>query len=258
MLERRPVVDVFVASRVAGRRPVGVASRRPGLGLRARRRAAGDVLRGRQHLAGLRRCPTPSTAFATQARRHNRRCASIVGLASEVLPMWEQLRRSWGPPRELRDDQPLLVLDRPPLVTPDPQVRLVQPVGTGRAAAGRGGDVHRRDRGPARERRPLPGAGGRADRARRCFARIENGRVLFKAEVGAATRPPARSRASGWPRPCAGRVSGPIGTAAVAAAAQRDIAPIVSLYVNAFNVSARRAYDRVGFTRLDTFASVLF
>jgi uncharacterized protein len=44
----------------------------------------------------------------------------------------------------------------------------------------------------------------------------------------------------------------------VAVAAQRDIAPVVSLYVNAFNVPARRAYERVGFTRLDTFASVLF
>ncbi len=55
-----------------------------------------------------------------------------------------------------------------------------------------------------------------------------------------------------------GQGIGTFGTAAVAAAAQRDIAPIVSLYVNAFNHGARRAYDRVGFVRQETFASVLF
>jgi predicted GNAT family acetyltransferase len=46
--------------------------------------------------------------------------------------------------------------------------------------------------------------------------------------------------------------------AAVVEAARRDIAPIVSLYVNDFNVAARRSYERVGFREVGTFASVLF
>jgi predicted GNAT family acetyltransferase len=39
---------------------------------------------------------------------------------------------------------------------------------------------------------------------------------------------------------------------------RRTIAPVVSLYVNDFNTPARRAYERVGFTQVGTFTSVLF
>jgi predicted GNAT family acetyltransferase len=46
--------------------------------------------------------------------------------------------------------------------------------------------------------------------------------------------------------------------AAVAEIALRDIAPVVSLYVNDFNIPARRAYARVGFREVGSFASVLF
>ena len=48
------------------------------------------------------------------------------------------------------------------------------------------------------------------------------------------------------------------GTAAVAQLAQRDTAPVVSLYVNDYNEAARRAYLRVGFVEVGTFTSVLF
>jgi predicted GNAT family acetyltransferase len=37
-----------------------------------------------------------------------------------------------------------------------------------------------------------------------------------------------------------------------------DIAPVVSLYVNAGNVAARSAYRRAGFRQTATFATVLF
>jgi len=40
--------------------------------------------------------------------------------------------------------------------------------------------------------------------------------------------------------------------------ARAMFAPVVSLYVNAFNTAARKAYDRVGFDRVGTFASILF
>jgi predicted GNAT family acetyltransferase len=46
--------------------------------------------------------------------------------------------------------------------------------------------------------------------------------------------------------------------AAVVRAAQASIAPVVSLYVNDFNIAARRSYERVGFREVGTFASVLF
>jgi predicted GNAT family acetyltransferase len=40
--------------------------------------------------------------------------------------------------------------------------------------------------------------------------------------------------------------------------ARATIAPVVSLYVNDFNIAARRAYEKVGFSQVSTFASVLF
>jgi predicted GNAT family acetyltransferase len=46
--------------------------------------------------------------------------------------------------------------------------------------------------------------------------------------------------------------------AAVVTEALRSIAPVVSLYVNDFNLPARAAYRRAGFTQTATFASVLF
>jgi predicted GNAT family acetyltransferase len=44
----------------------------------------------------------------------------------------------------------------------------------------------------------------------------------------------------------------------VVAEALRSVAPAVSLYVNDFNLPARRAYERVGLRNVGTFASVLF
>ena len=46
--------------------------------------------------------------------------------------------------------------------------------------------------------------------------------------------------------------------AAVVGEALRSVAPVISLYVNDFNVPARAAYRRVGFTEMATFMSVLF
>jgi predicted GNAT family acetyltransferase len=94
--------------------------------------------------------------------------------------------------------------------------------------------------------------------AGRAFARIEDGRVVFKAEVGAAT--PAACQVQGvWVDPARrGRGLSESGMAAVVEACLRDVAPTVSLYVNDFNVAARRSYERVGFATVGTFASVLF
>jgi predicted GNAT family acetyltransferase len=46
--------------------------------------------------------------------------------------------------------------------------------------------------------------------------------------------------------------------AAVVELALRDVARVVSLYVNDYNEAARAAYRRVGFTDRGTFMSVLF
>jgi predicted GNAT family acetyltransferase len=113
---------------------------------------------------------------------------------------------------------------------------------------------------------PLVGDGGGLYRARveelvalgRAFARIEDGAVLFKAEIGAATSEVCQVQGV-WVHPSLrGRGVGAAGTAGVVALARQDVAPVVSLYVNDFNLAARGAYERVGFRQVGTFASVLF
>jgi predicted GNAT family acetyltransferase len=46
--------------------------------------------------------------------------------------------------------------------------------------------------------------------------------------------------------------------AAVVAFALRDIAPVVSLYVNDHNEGARRAYAAVGFEQTALFSTIMF
>ena len=46
--------------------------------------------------------------------------------------------------------------------------------------------------------------------------------------------------------------------AAVVRAVQAEIAPTVSLYVNEWNLAARRAYEKVGFVETTHFSTVMF
>ena len=89
------------------------------------------------------------------------------------------------------------------------------------------------------------GAGYRARvaelvRAGQSLAWIEDGAVLFKAEIGAVSR--AACQVQGvWVAPAhRGRGIGTAGTAAVVEYARTAIAPVVSLYVNDFNAAGPR------------------
>lgn len=113
---------------------------------------------------------------------------------------------------------------------------------------------------------PLAGDGGLIYQARvaelvgagRSFARIEDGKVVFKAEIGAVTRHACQIQGV-WVAPeYRGRRLSETGMAAVLHYALRDVAPVASLYVNDFNAPARAAYRRVGFTEVGAFMSVLF
>ena len=90
------------------------------------------------------------------------------------------------------------------------------------------------------------------------FARIEDGRVVFKAEVAAAS--PFACQVQGVYVDPSRRGEGlaAAGMAAVVRLALRDIAPVVSLYVNEHNVPARRAYARAGFEDAGTFSTIMF
>ncbi len=200
-------------------------------------------------------------AMISRNAAHRRRCSSIVGPADVVVPLWSALAPAWGPAREVRPNQPLLALDTAPLVEPLPGLRRVRrteldilmPAAAAMFREEVGVDPSAGDRGASYRARvaELIDAG-------RCLAWIENGEVLFKAELGAVSDLACQIQGI-WVRPdLRGQGIGSRGTAAVASVALAAVAPLVSLYVNDFNTPARAAYARVGFTQVGTFASVLF
>lgn len=198
--------------------------------------------------------------LAERLRRTGRRGSSLVGPADEVLDLWARLDGAWGSAREIRPRQPLLVIDGPPAVMPDPGVRPVrmqeldllvpaciamftEEVGISPVSGGAGAAYRARISDLVREGRAL--------------ARIDGGRVVFKAEVGAASDRACQIQGV-WVAPeCRGQGLSAPGMAAVIDIARRDVAPLVSLYVNDFNHRARRCYESVGFTGAGEFATVL-
>jgi uncharacterized protein len=216
--------------------------------------------------AGANLVPVQATseavvAFADRALRQGRRCSSIVGPSAAVTELWRLLRPHWGPARDVRAAQPLMAIDGPPEVAADPAVRRVRSdeidILMPACVA-----MFTEEVGVS----PLAGDGGAAYRARvtelirtgRAFARVEDGQVIFKAEVGAAT-PQACQVQGVWVRPeYRGQGLAAPGMAAVVIEARRTISPVVSLYVNDFNTAGRATYRRAGFREIGEFMSVLF
>jgi predicted GNAT family acetyltransferase len=153
-----------------------------------------------------------------------------------------------------------MVIDGPPEVEPDPLVRAVEPVDLGilyPACVA----MYTEEVGVP----PQTGPDGTFYRSRvaeliragRAFARIEDGKVVFKAEVGSVGTGVCQIQGV-WVDPeRRGQGLAAPGMAAVVELA-RQIAPVVTLYVNAFNTPARAAYERVGFRTVETFATILF
>ncbi len=209
--------------------------------------------------------PGAVEVFAARARRSGRQCSSIVGPSSVVLDLWARLQPYWSVPREVRADQPLMVIDGPPRVAADPLVRHSRPdelecvlpacvamfteeVGYSPVVAD-GGSLYQSQVGAL----VLSG---------RSLVRMSHGpggpHVVFKAEFGSVTRDAAQVQGV-WvdPRYRGQGLAAP-GMAAVVEICRREIAPMVSLYVNGFNTRAIRVYERVGLRRVGTFATVLF
>jgi predicted GNAT family acetyltransferase len=260
LLDRDPVANVFVAARLDS---VGLDPWRLGAEVWA---YPGNGKVEALCYAGANLVPVNADAdscrvFADRARRQGRRCSSIVGPAGQVGTLWSLLEPAWGPARAVRSNQPLMVISDTPQVPPDPLVRRVTPseldILYPACVA-----MFTEEVGIS----PFNGDGGALYRARvaeliaqgRAFARIENGRVVFKAEVGAATAQACQIQGV-WVEPeLRGRGISNGGMAAVVMQAQATIAPLVSLYVNDFNAPARAAYRKVGFVEVGAFMSVLF
>ena len=213
------------------------------------------------HLVPVCTTPAAVAAYADLLGAEPRICSSIIGRADAVLDLWERLGGHWGPARDVRPHQPLLVADREASIVPDPEVRLVQPGEVDQlfpAAV----SMYTEEVGVS----PLLDDGGRGYRRRiselvrskRAYARFVGDRVVFKAELAIVTRRTTQVQGV-WVDPeFRGRGLAASAMAAVVRDALRRVAPTVSLYVNDYNTPARRVYARCGFVPNGSFATVLF
>lgn len=258
LLDRDPLVNLFVRNRVDATK---LQTR--WLGGQVWGYFEDDVLVSACH-AGANVVPVQATpaaieAFAERAVADNIRPSSIVGPRDAVLPMWKLLEPHWGPARSPRIDQPFLVLERDSRLRPDPRVRpvvldefdTVYPACVAMFTEEVGVDPEVGNRSGYRARVAQLISQGWS------FAIIEDGEVLFKAEVGAAA-PYACQLQGVYVRPdLRGRGIAAPALAAVVEQVRATVSPIVTLYVNDHNTAARRAYERVGFRHTTTFASIL-
>ncbi|GAA0519101.1 acetyltransferase [Saccharopolyspora subtropica] len=257
VLDSAPVAACMVAARVeeAGLHPLRLGGELWGYGSRLTGLCFSGV-----NLIPLRGGPDAIRAFADRALRRRRVCSSLVGPAEQVLALWDEVAREWGPAREIRADQPLMVLSEAPHVPPDPLVRTVRtdeldrylPAAVAMFTEEVGIDPSR-DGGAASYRARVADliASGRA------FARFEDGEVVFKAEIGALSRTVGQIQGV-WVHPDRRSTGlGTAGTAAVADRLVRGLGRTASLYVNDYNIAARLAYRKVGFRQVGTFGTVL-
>jgi predicted GNAT family acetyltransferase len=199
--------------------------------------------------------------FAERALTRGRSVSTIVGPQAAVRTLWNGLAGTWGRPREVRWHQPHLEIENAPQVDPDPGVRVttvedLEEVYPACVA------MYTEEVGVS------PEAGGGADLYRTrvsqlvsrgwSFASFDRGRLVFKAEVACASPSAAQVQGVWVPPDRRGEGIGVRGMAAVVELVRRDIAPVVALYVNEYNLPARRIYERVGFRQSATFATVMF
>ena len=205
--------------------------------------------------------PDACEAFVDRAIRTGPRSSTIVGPHEAVAQLWSGLEEHWPTPRDFRWDQPHLVAREMSTTPRDPLVRrttkdetdvlypacvamYTEEVGISPENDG-GRDLYR-----ARVNQ-LVGRGW-------SFSRIEGGRVLFKAEVACATPSACQIQGVYVDPELRGQGLCTAGMATVVEICLNEIAPAVSLYVNAHNEPARAAYRRAGFEQTGTFATIMF
>lgn len=259
-LERDPVVNVFVDHRTR----LTQLDRR-WLGGEMWGFFEDDALISMCHV-GANLVPVNATeeacaAFASRMADIRPSSSTVVGPRAAVESLWGLLEHGWDRPREFRWDQPHLMINSAPRVAGDPLVQRTSPEAIG-ALYPACVAMYTEEVGVSPEQ-----DGGRGlYRARVTqlvnrgwsFSRIEDGQVLFKAEVACASPYAAQIQGVYVDPSRRGEGLAVRGMATVVEIALREIAPTVSLYVNAHNISARRAYEHVGFEQTTTFSTIMF
>ncbi len=201
-------------------------------------------------------------AVAARIIRMRRQCASIFGPSGQVVGLWDRLGPTWGPVRAIRAHQPLLTTRDMPssLGLPlDPDVRparldevdLVLPAAASMFTEEIGYPPYF---GSDRSYRASIAA---LIRAGHTFVRVEDGEVVFKADVGSLALGCAQVQGV-WLHPrLRGRGLSVPAMASVVEQVLSSMADEVSLYVNDFNAPARATYARCGFHEVGAFTTVL-
>lgn len=188
---------------------------------------------------------------------------SIVGPADQVLSLWRGLSIRWGASwrevRELRAHQPLMVLQAKPAVPADRRVRVLNEadlssyMGAAIAMYTEELGVSPLESQPAMYLHFLRQLVQRG----RAFGIVEDGQVIFKADVGAMSDRVAQIQGV-WLHPAYRGQR--IAAGAMAGVAEQVLTShaVVSLYVNDFNAPAIATYRRTGFKQVGEFATILY
>ena len=206
--------------------------------------------------------PESQALYAERVRRWRGRCASVFGRRDEVEGLWSRLEPHWGAPRAVRVRQPLLVADRLPStlgVALDPRVRparpdevdLVLPAAEHMFTAEIGYPPYR-----GSERGYRASLASLAQRGH-TYVVVEDGEVVFKTDIGSLALGCAQLQGV-WltPRLRGQGLAVPM-LASVVEQVMVGPAPLVTLYVNDFNLAARATYERLGFRQVGDFSTVL-
>ena len=184
----------------------------------------------------------------------------VVGHRESVMALHNAFRPP-RPARELRDPQPLLVLDRGDLRgTPSSEVRLSTRGDLEALILAAGAHASRGDGYRSARRRCARVAQPHAQPHR---AALELGldatiaRCVFKAELSAWTPDVVQIQGVYTAPQHRGQGVARAGLAAVCEQVFLDV-PRCSLYVNQYNVIAQRVYERLGFRPADVFATVMY
>ena len=189
-----------------------------------------------------------------------RRCTSILGPAISVLGLFvglaERWRGAWGSISNVRKRQPLMLLDGPPRVDPDPRVRQLtlddyssyldasvhmytDEIGSSPFKYGSGYERFVKQRlidGDA-------------------YGVVEGGKVIFKADLGPKLGDQAQLQGVWMDPKLRGQGLSSPALAGMLTLAQRRF-PQISLYVNDFNTPAIKSYERLGFDTVGALATV--
>jgi predicted GNAT family acetyltransferase len=258
LINQRPIENVFMSSRArqSGLEPTMATGEF--LGYFDSLNQLTSVLYCGASLAIANGTPDAIEAFADRIAA--RRCSqSIVGVSDEVMGLWQALRtraaRVWGRAREVRSRQLLMAIDHEPFIPGDRRVQKANPgwLDSYYAAAEQMytdevGVVPPPDFRQHIYRLMLAGRG---------FAIWDGQRVRFKTDVATFTK--MVCQLSGvWVDP-SWRGQG-LSAAAVAQTVRWCFQqwPVVSLYVNDFNLPAVATYRRVGMRQVATMATVLY